>query len=316
MTAAGVLLMTFGAVESLEDVEQYYTNIRGGTTPSPAELSDLKVRYERIGGRSPLVDITRRQAKALQASLRRAGHEVPVEIGMRYWKPTIKEGVRKLADSGVRQIVGITSGPYDSNISVASYERFLAAAIQDVDPTLQLQLIRQWHDAPGLDQAWKAQFEKATAEAGWIAGTYHVLLSAHSLPERVMPLGDPYPGQFMAHASRLARHLRLPSWGVCYQSAGMTKEPWLGPDILSALRELRDAGHRRVLSLPIGFCAEHLEILHDLDVEANQKAVELGIDWRRAPMLNDNEAFVEAIAETILPALSMHPGASAASRAS
>jgi len=302
---SGVLLMSFGAVESVDDVGQYYTNIRGGKAPAPAELLDLRRRYERIGGRSPLVDITRRQARALQAYLLRAGHDVQVEIGMRHWRPTVRDAVRNLVERGVRHIVGITSGPYDSNVSVASYERLLAAAVRDVDPTLEFRLVRQWHDAPGLDQAWKVQFDTATAEAGWSDGTCHVLFSAHSLPQRVMPLGDPYPGQFLNHAFRLARHLRLRSWGACYQSAGMTKEPWLGPDILDALRALGDAGHRRVLSLPIGFCADHLEILHDLDVEARQAAAQLGIDWRRAPMPNDSEAFVEALANAVVPELTL-----------
>ncbi|MCA1819852.1 MAG: ferrochelatase, partial [Halobacteriales archaeon] len=137
MTQTGVLLMTFGAVQSVDDLPQYYTNIRGGKAPAEAELADLRLRYERIGGRSPLVEITRRQASALEEALAGGGDPVPVEIGMRHWNPTIEDGVRKLADRGARQIIGLTSGPYDSNVSVASYQRFLEAAVHDVDPTLR-----------------------------------------------------------------------------------------------------------------------------------------------------------------------------------
>jgi protoporphyrin/coproporphyrin ferrochelatase len=292
--STGVLLMTFGAVESLDDVPRYYTNIRGGKAPTEAEVADLRARYELIGGRSPLADITRRQAAALSLWLTRIGDSMPVEVGMRYWTPTIENGVRRLAEKGVRRIIGITSGPYDSGISVASYERFFDAARNTVDQALEISLIRKWFDAPGLDAAWKTQYDAALKATGWEAGSFHTLLTSHALPERVLPLGDPYPVQFQEHAARLASFLGLKDWGTCYQSAGLTHEPWLGPDILPALQHLKAAGRRRVLVMPIGFCADHLEILHDLDIEAAARANQLGLEFARAPSLNDSPRLAEA----------------------
>lgn len=299
MKADGVLLMTFGAVESLDDLPQYFANIRGGKPPSPQQLADLRARYERIGGKSPLVHITRRQAKALEESLHRQGHDVAVEIGMRFWAPSVEDGVRRLAARGVRRIIAITSGPYDSRISVGSYERHLGSAVAAVDPTLETGLVRQWFDAPHLDEAWDQQYEQALEEAGWSADGCYKLLSAHSLPERILVWNDPYPRQFMEHAMRVAGHLNLGSWGLSYQSAGLTQEPWLGPDILQALDYVKALGAKRVLSLPIGFCADHLEILNDLDHEAADKAAALGLDWKRAPSLNDSGAFIKVLTNLV-----------------
>lgn len=299
MTAQGVLLMTFGAVESLDDLPQYFSNIRGGIPASPEQLADLRARYERIGGKSPLVHITRRQATALEGAIRRQGHDVPVEIGMRFWSPSVEDGVRRLAERGARRITAISSGPYDSRISIGSYERHLKAAIAAVDPGLEAELVRQWFDAPNLDRAWQHQYEQALQETGWSQESCYVLLSAHSLPERILVWNDPYPRQFMEHAMRLAGHLNLASWGVTYQSAGLTQEPWLGPDILQALDYVKALGAKRVLSLPIGFCADHLEILNDLDHEAADKAAALGIEWKRAASLNDSAELIKVLSAIV-----------------
>lgn len=296
----GALLLTFGAVESLDDIPRYYCNIRGGKPPTDTEVADLRARYERIGGRSPLATILQMQADALAKALADAGHSMPVATGMRYWQPTIEDGVRRLAEQGVRRIVAITSGPYDSGISIASYARFLEEAGETVDPSLHIQLVRTWFDAPGLDEAWQAQYRAALDGMGWPEGSCHALLTSHALPERVLPLGDPYPLQFQAHAQRLARFLGLQDWGLCYQSAGLTRDPWLGPDILPALRHLKAAGKRRILVIPVGFCADHLEILHDLDVEAAAEASRLGLEFARTPMLNDSPQLARVWAAKVL----------------
>lgn len=305
MTADGVLLMTFGAVESLDDLPQYFSNIRGGKPPSPQQLADLRTRYERIGGKSPLVQITRRQASALEQALGLEGRDVAVEIGMRFWQPSVEDGVRRLAERGVRRIIAITSGPYDSRISIGSYERHLNAAVAAVDSSLKVELVRQWFDTPNLDEAWQRQYEVALAQTGWASGSFYALLSAHSLPERILVWNDPYPRQFTEHAMRLARHLQLQSWGMSYQSAGLTQEPWLGPDILQALDYVKTLGAKRVLSLPIGFCADHLEILNDLDHEAAAKAAALGLEWKRAPSLNDSMGFTKVLAAIVTRRLAM-----------
>lgn len=303
MKRTGVLLMTFGAVESLDDLPQYYANIRGGRAPSPEQLADLRVRYERIGGRSPLVHIVRRQAQALERSLLDAGLEIPVAIGMRFWKPSIEDGVRALHGRGVQRIVGITSGPYDSEISVGSYERFFRDGARRVDPRLELDLVRRWYHRPELDAAWRTQVRAALDTSGWEPGSFYTLLSAHSLPERCLTWDDPYPREFFAHAARISSYLGLAPYGLCYQSAGLTNEPWLGPDILPALDHVKARGAKRVLDVPIGFSADHLEILHDLDWEASRRARDLGLEWARAPSLNDSPGFVEVLRAIVLSRL-------------
>lgn len=295
----GVLLMAFGAVGSPDDVEEYYTRIRGGRTPTQEEVADLRTRYERIGGRSPLVGITRRQARALEEALRRKGHAVPVRAGMRFWDPSIEDALQDLVELGARRVVALTMGPYDSRISVGGYQRALDAAHRRVDASLDVTLVRQWYDAPGLESAWRHRFHEALEKNRWSADSARVLFSAHALPERILLWNDPYPRQFFDHGSRLAAAWRLSSWGFTYQSAGAGGgQRWMGPDVLDALADAKDLGDDRVLVVPIGFSADHLEILHDLDYEARSRASELGIGFARTPSLNHQEAFVEALADT------------------
>lgn len=293
MTRVGVLLMSFGAVESPDQLEQYYTNIRGGRRPTAEQLADLRSRYERIGGRSPLLRIARNQARLLQGSLARDGLDVPVYVGMKFWDPFIREALRQATDDGVERLIAFTSGPYDSQVSVASYERALGAAAGELGQGLQVDLVRQWYDRPELEAGWRHRFEEALAARGWDAASTHVIFSAHALPERCLAWHDPYPAQFMDHGRRYAEAWRLSRWGYSYQSAGLTSEPWLGPDILQTLDYLKPRGERRILVVPIGFIADHLEILNDLDLEAAGRASELGLEFQRAASLNEAPELTE-----------------------
>lgn len=298
----GVLLMAFGAVESVDDVEAYYTRIRHGRRPTPEEVRDLRVRYERIGGRSPLVEITRRQAAALETSLGEEGADVPVRCGMRFWDPSVEDALEELVAEGVRRVVALTMGPYDSRISVGGYERALASAHEIVDSSLEVELVRHWYGAPGLEAAWRQRFTDALSANDWPKETIRVLFSAHALPERILLWNDPYPRQFVEHGSRLAAAWDLPNWGFTYQSAGAGgDQPWTGPDILDALAYAKDLDDARVLVVPIGFSADHLEILHDLDYEANDRAQELGVEFARADSLNDHPLFIEALRQVVAP---------------
>lgn len=303
-SGTGVLLMAFGAVESPDDVEEFYTRIRGGQRPTDEQVADLRTRYERIGGRSPLVDITRRQTTALEAALADAGFSIPVRCGMRFWDPSVADALGELVDEGVRRVVAFTMGPYDSRISVEGYERALEAARESVGAPLDVDLVRHWFGTPGLDEAWRDRFEEALASTGWDAETTRVLFSAHALPERILLWNDPYPRQFTEHGTRLAAKWQLPRWGFTYQSAGAgAGQRWTGPDVLDALAHAKELGDERVLVVPIGFSADHLEILHDLDYEAQERADDLGIGFARAPSLNDHPRFVEALRTQVLERL-------------
>lgn len=292
----GVLLMAFGAVQSVDDVEEYYTRIRGGRRPTDAEIEDLRARYERIGGRSPLVDIARRQASALEASMAEAGFSVPVRCGMRFWDPSVADALAELTDAGVDRIVALTMGPYDSRISVGGYERALRQAHKAAGTSVEVELVRHWFDAPGLDAAWRSRFDDALNATGWDVASTRVLFSAHALPERILLWNDAYPRQFVAHGTELASEWGLPRWGFTYQSAGAAgTQRWTGPDVLDALAHAKEMGDECVLVVPVGFSADHLEILHDLDVEARRRAEDVGIAFARAGSLNDHPHFIQAL---------------------
>lgn len=297
MTATtGVLLMSFGAVDRIEDIPAYYTNIRGGRIPTSEQLGNLRVRYERIGGRSPLLGILQRQAHGIQQRLRGAGYDVPVEVGMKFWTPFIGDALRHLSQSGVQRVVALTMGPYYSTISVGGYQKFLEAAQSTLAAPVVLDLVPYWYNAPGLDAAWEEKIHEALRTRGWTPESTYVIFTNHSLPERILVLNDPYGEQFFEHGRRLAQRLRLPHWGYSYQSAGaILTERWLGPDILEALDHLKQAGRKRILVVPIGFSADHLEILHDLDVEARQRADELGLEFARTASLNEAPQFLDAL---------------------
>lgn len=305
MTAeTGVLLMAFGAVQSSDDVEEYYTRIRGGRNPTAAEVADLRTRYERIGGRSPLVDITRRQAATLETSLADAGLSVPVRCGMRFWDPSVADALTELVDAGVRRVIALTMGPYDSRISVGGYERALRTAHEAAPAPVDVTLVRHWFDAPGLEEAWKGRFDAALEANGWDVSSTRVLFSAHALPERILLWNDPYPRQFATHGTRLASAWGLPRWGFTYQSAGAGgAQRWTGPDVLDALAHAKGLGDERVLVVPIGFSADHLEILHDLDVEASDRAEDLGIGFARVGSLNEDARFIEALRAKVVERL-------------
>lgn len=299
-----VLLMSFGAVQSLDDLEQYYTNIRGGRRPSPEELADLRARYERIGGRSPLLDITLRQASLLERRLRDGGLHVPVRVGMKFWHPTIPEAVQQLHREGITRVIAFTSGPYDSRMSVGSYERQLETARKDA-PGLSFDLVRQWFDHPALETAWRERVEATLRRKSWSTQDTYFLFSAHSLPERVLMEADSYPVQFLEHGRRMAAALRVPKWGYTYQSAGLVREPWLGPDVLQALEYVKTLGERRILVVPIGFIADHLEILNDLDHDARRRTGELGLEFERVESLNDSPHLIEMYRDIVARRLAL-----------
>jgi len=279
----GVLVMAYGTPATPDDVEAYYTHVRRGRPPTPELLADLQRRYAAIGGTSPLLEVTRRQAAGLQAEL---GDSFRVELGMKHAPPFIEDGVAALAGSGVERAVGLVLAPHYSAMSVGEY----AARAEGVD------VVEHWWDAPGylelLADAVKRGLD-ALPE-----GTV-VVFTAHSLPVRILETADPYPDQLRATAEAVAARAGLVHWSVAWQSAGRTADPWLGPDILEVLDDLAAAGRAGVLVCPCGFVSEHLEILYDLDVEARARAAALGLPLARTAMPNDDPAFLRTLADVV-----------------
>jgi ferrochelatase len=277
----GVLVMAYGTPAAPDDVETYYTHVRRGRPPTPELLADLQRRYAAIGGTSPLLEVTRRQVAGLQAEL---GDGFRVELGMKHAPPFIEDAVAALAT--VDRAVGLVLAPHYSAMSVGEY----ATRAEGVD------VIEHWWDAPGyLDLLADA------VERGLDAlpeGT-EVVFTAHSLPQRILETGDPYPDQLRATAEAVAARAGAACWSQAWQSAGRTPDPWLGPDILAVLDDRAAAGRAGVLVCPCGFVSEHLEILYDLDVEARTRADALGLPFARTAMPNDDPAFLRVLADVV-----------------
>jgi protoporphyrin/coproporphyrin ferrochelatase len=283
-----VVLMAYGSPSRIEDIPAYLADIREGKPVSPGAVDHLTERYRRIGGRSPLDDVTEAQRSALESAL-----GLPVHVGMKHWRPRIGEAVEEALRDGAERIVGLVLAPHYSRLSIAGYRSRLEDALGG---RAELVFVESWHDhEPFLD---------VLAER--VRGTdAHVVFTAHSLPERILDTGDPYKDQLLETSRLVAERAALARWSFAFQSASPTGEPWLGPDILEELDRLHAEGVRKVLVCPVGFVSDHLEILWDIDVEARDRAAALGLELDRIESLNDDPAFVAALAELVRQTLSV-----------
>jgi len=287
--SAAVIVMAYGSPATAEDVPAYLADIREGKPVSEEAVDELTERYRRIGGRSPLDEITEAQRAALERELL-----VPVFVGMKHWRPRIAEAVESALAGGADTLVGLVLAPHYSQLSIAGYRERLEQALQG---RAELVFVESWHDfGPFLD----VLADRVRGFGG------HVVFTAHSLPERILRDGDPYRDQLLETARLVAKRAGLPNdldhevgWSFAFQSASATGEPWLGPDILEELDRLAANGVRRVLVCPVGFVSDHLEILWDLDIEARERAAELGLELERIESLNDDPAFLRALAALV-----------------
>ncbi|MGQ9547761.1 MAG: ferrochelatase [Roseiflexus sp.] len=301
----GIFLLAYGTPESLDDVEPYFTHIRGGRKPSPEAVEHLRKRYRWVGGRTPLKDLTFATADKLQARLdAEAPGRYRVYVGMKHWHPFIAETVPRIAADGVRDVLALVLAPHYSRMSVGGYRRYVDEANATLEQPLQITFIERWHHYPGFRRLIADRIVAARAELPPdLRDQALTLFSAHSLPERILSWNDPYPDELRESAAGIASLLGLTYWRLCYQSAGMTGEPWLGPDILDYLEELHGEGVRAVVSAPFGFVADHLEVLWDIDREAQDKAAELGMELRRIRMPNADDEFVDVLVSLVRDAL-------------
>jgi protoporphyrin/coproporphyrin ferrochelatase len=279
-----VILMAYGSPERLADVPAYYADIRGGRPIAPENLADLVERYRRLGieDSSPLNAITERTRAALEVEL-----GLPVFTGMKHWAPRIADAAEAALASGAETVVGLVLAPHYSALSIKGYRDQLEQAL---GARADLRFVESWHDEPGF----------VGLLADKIRGTdAHVVFTAHSLPERVLAMGDPYKDELLKTSDLVADAAGVRDWSFSFQSESPTGEPWLGPDILDHLRELHARGVERVLVCPVGFVSDHLEIRWDLDVEATQLAQELGLSLERIDMPNDEPAFVRTLAAIV-----------------
>jgi len=285
-----VVLMAYGSPERLADVPAYYADIRGGRPIAPEHLADLVERYRRLGveGSSPLNAITEETRAALEEEL-----GLPVFTGMKHWTPRIADAADRAVSSGAEQIAGLVLAPHYSALSIAGYREQLEQALAD---RAALRFVESWYDEPGFVELLADRVRGTDA---------HVVFTAHSLPERILAAGDPYRDQLLETSRLVAEAAELDSWSFSFQSESPTGEPWLGPDILDHLESVQRQGVEHVLVCPVGFVSDHLEIRWDLDVEAQEKAAELGLRLERIEMPNSDPAFIRTLATILRRTLSV-----------
>jgi ferrochelatase len=283
--------MAYGSPERLEDVPAYYSDIRGGRPVRPELLDDLVERYRRLGigdAQNPLNEITEATRAALEGEL-----GLPVFTGMKHWQPRIAEAAQRSVGTGAQTVVGLVLAPHYSRLSIAGYRAQLEDAL---DGRAELVFVDSWHDDPGL-VAFLADRVRGT--------NAHVVFTAHSLPARILEEGDPYEGQLLETCRLVADAAAMEDWSFSYQSESDTGEPWLQPDILDHLGELRSRGVEDVLVCPLGFVSDHLEIRWDIDTEAAERAAELGLRLERIEMPNADPGFVRVLADVVRKALAV-----------
>jgi protoporphyrin/coproporphyrin ferrochelatase len=288
----GVLVMAYGTPRDRDDIATYYTDIRRGRQPTPELLADLTRRYDALGGTFPLRAITDAQVDAIRNAL--VGLGAPdhvVTLGTKHSVPKVEDGVRALAAADVDRIVGLVLAPHYSRFSVGEYAD--RAAKTGAECGLVVDTVESWH----LLTAYVDFLSSAVREAlALVPEGSEVVFTAHSLPQRILGTGDPYPQQLTETAAAVASRLGLDRWSIGWQSAGRTPEPWLGPDVLEIVRTRREAGATGLVVCACGFVADHLEVAYDLDIEAAGVAADIGLVFARTASVNADARVMAALA--------------------
>jgi protoporphyrin/coproporphyrin ferrochelatase len=300
----GVLLMAYGGPASLDELPGYLADIRSGRPTTQAVLAEMTHNYRLIGGKSPLLEISRQQGAALELLLNGEASPPPykVYLGMRHWSPWIEDTVKAMLEDGIQQAVGLVLAPHYSSFSVAKYQQKVRAGLELFGGTIEFDFVDSYNTAPKYIKALAnrvhegiARFPRSEQEK------VQVILSAHSLPVRIIKMGDPYQEQLLETAGLVAQAAGLgpDAWTWSFQSAGRSPEPWLGPPLEETIKRLAERGIRNLVSVPVGFVSDHVEILYDIDIKAQNLAKELGLRLERPPALNLDPLFIETLADLV-----------------
>jgi len=300
--------MAYGTPYKEEDIERYYTHIRHGRKPSEEHLEDLKSRYKAIGGISPLAEMTKKQAQALEARLNEVQSEVEYKlyIGLKHIDPFIEDAVEAMVNDGIEEAVSIVLAPHFSTFSIKSYNGRAKETIEKLGSNMKLTSVESWYYEPKFIEYWKQAINAAFADMSEEEREKACLIvSNHSLPEKIKEAGDPYEEQLIETARLIQEATDVKNVQVGWQSAGQTPEPWLGPDVQDLTRELfEEKGFNSFVYVPVGFVTEHLEVLYDNDYECKVVCEELGANYRRPPMPNTHPLFIDAMVDAIYNKLS------------
>jgi ferrochelatase len=301
MTKKAVLVLAYGTPDSVDGMECYLSDIRGGRPMSQEFIDEFKHRYSLIGGRSPLTQLTYNQAKATREELKKRGYDWPVFVGMRHWSPWIKDAIGEMYVNGIEEAVAIVMAPHYSKMSIGKYWANIEKAQEMVGSHIKFSFVDSWYRQPKFLEAVEnhiaAGLEKFSPE---VRDQIKVVFTAHSLPERLIKMGDPYDDELKDNARIVAERLGQIDWMFSYQSAAETGEPWLGPQIEDVVVDLAKQGYRHALVAPIGFVCDHVEILYDIDIEAKEIAGEHGLHLERIESMNSDPFFIESVANAVL----------------
>lgn len=298
----GLLVMAYGTPYSEDDIERYYTHIRRGRKPSEEALQDLKDRYKAIGGISPLARITEDQANGLCKRLNELQDEIEFKmyLGLKHIEPFVEDGVEEMKKDGIEEAISIVLAPHFSTFSVKSYN---GRAKETADKLgIKLTSVESWYKEPKFIQFWTEKVSAAFAEMSEEERAKSCLIvSAHSLPEKIIANGDPYPDQLKETADLIAQAAGVENYEIGWQSAGQTPEPWIGPDVQDLTRDLHEEkGYTSFVYTPVGFITDHLEVLYDNDYECKIVCDEIGATYRRPEMPNVDPLFIDGMANVVL----------------
>lgn len=300
----GLLVMAYGTPYKEEDIERYYTHIRHGRKPAPEMLQDLKDRYEAIGGISPLAKITVEQGEKLEQHLNKIQDEIEFKlfIGLKHIEPFIEDAVKEMHEDGITEAVSIVLAPHFSTFSVKSYN---GRAKEEADKYgISITSVESWYKEPKFIKYWSDRVKETfTSMSDEERASAVLVVSAHSLPEKITKMGDPYPEQLKETADLIAEAAGVKNYAVGWQSAGNTPEPWLGPDVQDLTRDLYNEGYKAFVYTPVGFVADHLEVLYDNDYECKVVTEELGASYYRPEMPNAKSEFIDCLATVVLKQL-------------
>ncbi len=305
-----VVLMAYGTPRTPEEIEPYYTDIRRGRPPTPEALADLTARYAAIGGVSPLAELTEAQGAALQSALDAAEPgRFEVALGLKHADPKVEDTAQRVAEGGAAAVVGLVLAPHYSSYSIGQYLDRVRQGVADSGADIPVAGVESWATEPAFVEFLADDLaQRVQAMREQTGGRVRVLFTAHSLPQRIIDGGDPYPDELRSTAEAVAARIGLAEgvdWQIAWQSAGRTPEPWIGPDILDVIDALgsddRDDGQQiaGVIVSACGFVADHLEVLYDLDIEAAARATSLGLAFDRTACVNDDPTIMAALADRV-----------------
>jgi len=292
----GLLVMAYGGPDNIDEVEPYLLDVRGYRPTAPEIIHEVRERYREIGGRSPILEQTRAQAAALESALNKNGQQFKAFVGMRHWHPYIKDTLAEMQARGIEKTVGLVMAPQYSKMSIEAYFK----KISEAESPIEVAPIKDWHLLPGYLDALvsrvRAALERFPAE---VRSQVPVIFSAHSLPQRILEWHDPYPDQLRETVEAVMQRLGDHPHDFAFQSAAISNEPWLGPDVSESIKRYAAQGQKNIVSCPIGFVCEHVEVLYDIDIVYQKLAKSLGVRLERIEMVHTAPQMIAGLAELI-----------------